>query len=127
MENKNIKRINETLKEIAEAQQDTEEFNRDIEMDIDKINQALLYGDLMRREECRCDIVRKYPNYAHYLNNRAFVLNLIVYDPTTILGIQKIALTNMKRSFSFLRGIDRGAKLGTKWRMEDIQDSRFEK
>ena len=50
MENKNIKRINETLKEIAEAQQDTEEFNRDIEMDIDKINQALLYGDLMQRE-----------------------------------------------------------------------------
>ena len=127
MENKNIKRINETLKEITEAQQDTVEFNIDIEMDIDKINQALLYGDLMQREECRCDIVRKYPNYAHYLDNRAFLLNLIVYDPTIILGIQKIALINIKSSFGFSQGIDRGAKLGIKWRMEDIQDSRFGK
>ena len=127
MENKNIKRRNEALKEVAETQQEINDFNRDIEMDIDKINQALLYGDLMQREECRCDIVRKYPNYAHYLNNRAFVLNLIVYDPTTNLRIQKIALTNMKRSISFLRGIDRGAKLGAKWRMEDIQDSGFKK
>ena len=127
MENKNIKRINETLKEIAEAQQDTVEFNRDIEMDIDKINQALLYGDFMQKEECRCDIVRKYPNYAHYLDNRAFLLNLIVYDPTIILGIQKIALINIKSSFGFSPGIDRGAKLGIKWRMEDIQDSIFGK
>mgnify|MGYP003420832387 FL=1 len=127
MENKNIKRINETLKEIAEAQQDTEEFNRDIEMDIDKINQALLYGDFMQKEECRCYIVRKHPNYAHYLDNRAFILNLIVYDPTIILGIQKMALINMQRHFGFSQGINRGAKLGAKWRMEDIQDSRFEK
>ena len=127
MENKNIKRINETLKEIAEAQQDTEEFNRDIEMDIDKINQALLYGDLMQREECRCDIVRKYPNYAHYLDNRAFLLNLIVYDPTIILGIQKIALINMKSSFSFSRGVNRGAKLGLKWRLEGMQEINIDK
>jgi len=96
-------------------------------MDIDKINQALLYGDLMQREECRCDIVRKYPNYAHYLDNRAFLLNLIVYDPTIILGIQKIALINIKSSFGFSQGINRGAKLGIKWRMEDIQDSIFGK
>ena len=94
---------------------------------IDKINQALLYGDFMQREECRCDIVRKYPNYAHYLDNRAFLLNLIVYDPTIILGIQKIALINIKSSFGFSQGIDRGAKLGIKWRMEDIQDSIFGK
>ena len=127
MENKNIKRINETLKEIAEAQQDTEEFNRDIEMDIDKINQALLYGDFMQKEECGCDIVRKYPNYAHYLDNRAFLLNLIVYDPTIILGIQKIALINIKSSFGFSQGVDRGAKLGIKWQIEDMQDSGFEK
>ena len=46
MEDKNIKRINEALKEIAEAQQDTDEFNRAVEMDIDKINRALLYGYL---------------------------------------------------------------------------------
>ena len=127
MENKNIKRINETLKEVAEAQQEINDFNRDIEMDIDKINQALLYGDFMQKEECRCDIVRKYPNYAHYLDNRAFILNLIVYDPTIILGIQKMALINMQSHFGFSQGINRGAKLGTKWRMEDIQDSRFEK
>ena len=127
MENKNIKRINETLKEVAETQQEINDFNRDIEMDIDKINQALLYGDLMQREECRCDIVRKYPNYAHYLDNRAFVLNLLSVDPTTILGMQKIALINMKSSFGFSQGINRGAKLGAKWRTEDIQDSRFGK
>lgn len=127
MENKNIKRINETLKEVAETQQEINDFNRDVEMDINKINQALLYGDLMQREECRRDIVRKYPNYAHYLDNRAFVLNLLCVDPTTILGIQKIALINMKRSFGFSQGIDRGAKLGVKWRIEDIQDSRFGK
>ena len=127
MENKNIKRINETLKEIAEAQQDTEEFNRDIEMDIDKINQALLYGDLMQREECRCDIVRKYPNYAQYLDNRSFLLNLLCNDPTIILGIQKIALINIKSSFGFLQGINSGAKPGAKWLIENIQDSRFEK
>ena len=120
MENKNIKRINETLKEVAETQQEINDFNRDIEMDIDKINQALLYGDLMQREECRCDIVRKYPNYAHYLDNRAFVLNLLCVDPTTILGIQKIALINMKSSLSFSHGVNRGAKLGTKWRLEDM-------
>ena len=127
MEDKNIKRRNDALKEVAETQQKINDFNRDIEMDIDKINQALLYGDLMQREECRCDIVRKYPNYAHYLDNRAFLLNLIVYDPTIILGIQKIALINMKSSFGFSQGIDRGAKLGIKWRMEDIQDSKFGK
>ena len=127
MENKNIKRIDETLKEVVELQQDIVDFNRGVEMDIDKINQALLYGDLMRREECRCDIVRKYPNYAHYLDNRAFLLNLIVYDPTIILGIQKIALINIKSSFGFSQGFDRGAKLGIKWRMEDIQDSKFGK
>ena len=119
MENKNIKRINETLKEVAEAQQEINNFNRDIEMDIDKINQALLYGDFMQKEECRCDIVRKYPNYAHYLDNRAFILNLIVYDPTIILGIQKIALINIKSSFSLLQSINRGAKLMDKWQIED--------
>ena len=127
MENKNIKRIDETLKEVVELQQDIVDFNRGIEMDIDKINQALLYGNYTQREECRCDIVRKYPNYGHYLDNRGFVLNLLCVDPTTILGIQKIALINMKSSFSFSQGIDRGAKLGIKWRMEDIQDSRFGK
>ena len=127
MEDKNIKRRNEALKEIAEAQQDTDVFNRDVEMDIDKINQALLYGDFMQREECRYYIVRKYPNYVQYLDNRAILLNLIVYDPTIILGIQKIALINMKRCVGFSQGINRGAKLGIKWRMEDIQDSRFEK
>ena len=118
MENKNIKRINETLKEIAEAQQDTVEFNRDIEMDIDKINQALLYGDLMQREECRCDIVRKYPNYAHYLDNRAFVLNLLCVDPTTILGMQKLALINKRSNHRFQEYIKRGAKLMNKWQIE---------
>ena len=127
MENKNIKRINETLKEIVEAQQDIDDFNRDIEMDIDKINQALLYGDLMQREECRCNIARKYPNYAQYLDNRSFLLNLLCNDPTIILGIQKIALINVKSSFGFLQGINSGAKLGAKWLIENLQDSRFEK
>lgn len=127
MEDKNIKRINEALKAIAEAQQDTDGFNRAVEMDIDKINHALLYGDFMQREECRCYIVRKYPNYAQYLDNRAFILNLIFDDPTIILGIQKMALVNIRSRFGFSQGINRGAKLGAKWRMEDIQDSRFEK
>lgn len=123
MEDKNIKRINETLKEVVELQQDIDRFNQDIY----KINYALMYGDFMQREECRCYIVRKYPNYAQYLDNRAFILNLIFDDPTIILGIQKMALINMRSRFGFSQGIDRGAKLGTKWRMEDIQDSRFEK
>lgn len=127
MENKNIKRINETLKEIVEAQQDIDDFNRDIEMDIDKINQALLYRELMQREECRCDIARKYPNYAQYLDNRSFLLNLLCNDTTTLLGMQKLALINMKSSFGFLQGINRGAKLGAKWLIENLQDSRFEK
>ena len=123
MEDKNIKRINETLKEVVELQQDIDSFNRDIY----KINYVLLYGDFMQREECRYYIVRKYPNYAQYLDNRAFILNLIFDEPTIILGIQKMALINMRSRFGFSQGIDRGAKLGTKWRMEDIQDSRFEK
>ena len=50
MEDKHIKRIIETLKEVVELQQEINEFNRDIEMDIDKINQALLYGGLMQME-----------------------------------------------------------------------------
>ena len=123
MEDKNIKRINETLKEVVELQQDIDSFNRDIY----KINYALMYSDYKQREECKCDIVRKYPNYAQYLDNRAFILNLIFDEPTIILGIQKMALINMRSRFGFSQGIDRGAKLGTKWRMEDIQDSRFEK
>lgn len=123
MEDKNIKRINETLKEVVELQQDIDSFNRDIY----KINYALLYGDFMQREECRYYIVRKYPNYAQYLDNRSLLLNLLCNNPTTILGIQKMALINMRSRFGFSQGIDRGAKLGTKWRMEDIQDSRFEK
>lgn len=127
MENKNIKRINETLKEIAEAQQDTEEFNRDIEMDIDKINQALLYGNYTQRVECRCDIVRKYPNYAQYLDNRSLLLNLLCNDPTTILGIQKLALINKRSNHCFQEYIKRGAKLRLKWQIEDMQDSGFRK
>lgn len=123
MEDKNIKRINETLKEVVELQQDIDSFNRDIY----KINYTLLYGDFMQREECRYYIVRKYPNYAQYLDNRSLLLNLLCNNPTTILGIQKMALINMRSRFDFSQGIDRGAKLGTKWRMEDIQDSRFEK
>ena len=123
MEDKNIKRINETLKNVVELQQDIDSFNRDIY----KINYALMYGDYKQREECKCDIVRKYPNYAQYLDNRSLLLNLLCNDPTTILGIQKLALINMRSRFVFSQGIDRGAKLGTKWRMGDIQDSRFEK
>lgn len=127
MENKNIKRIDKTLKEVVELQQDIVDFNRGVEMDIDKINQALLYGNYTQREECRCDIVRKYPNYGHYLDNRAFVLNLLCVDPTTILGIQKIALINMKSSFSFSHGANRGAKLGLKWWLEDMQEINIDK
>ena len=127
MENKNIKRIDETLKEVVELQQDIVDFNRGIEMDIDKINQALLYGNYTQREECRCDIVRKYPNYGHYLDNRAFVLNLLCVDPTTILGIQKIALINMKSNHCFQEYLKRGMKLRLKWQIEDMQDSGFEK
>ena len=127
MENKNIKRLNETLKEVVELQQDIDDFNRDIEIDIDKINRMLMYGDLKQREECRNEILQKYPNYAQYLDNRAFLLNLIVYDPTTILRIQKRALINMKSCFGFSRGVNKGAKLGVKWQMEDIQDIGFEK
>lgn len=120
MGNKNIKRIDETLKEVVELQQDIVDFNRGIEMDIDKINQALLYGNYTQREECRCDIVRKYPNYGHYLDNRAFVLNLLCVDPTTILGIQKIALINMKSNHCFQEYLKRGMKLQVKWRLEDM-------
>lgn len=123
MEDKNIKRINETLKEVVELQQDIDSFNRDIY----KINYALMCGDYKQREVCKSDIVRKYPNYAQYLDNRAFILNLIFDEPTITLGIQKMALINMRSRFGFSQGIDRGAKLGTKWRMVDIQDSRFEK
>ena len=94
MEDKNITRRNEALKEVAETQQEINDFNRDIY----KINYALMYGDYKQREECKCDIVRKYPNYAQYLDNRSLLLSLLCNDPTTILGIQKLALANMKRS-----------------------------
>ena len=120
MEDKNIKRRNEALKEVAETQQEINDFNRDIEMDIDKINQALLYGGLMQREECKCDIVRKYPNYVQYLDNRTLLLNLICNDSTTILGIQKLALTNMKSNHCFQEYLKRGMKLQVKWRLEDM-------
>lgn len=51
MEDKNAKRRNETLKELTEAQQDISDYNRDIDIDIYKINQALRYGDYTQREE----------------------------------------------------------------------------
>lgn len=120
MEDKNIKRRNEALKELAETQQEINDFNRDIEMDIDKINQALLYGGLMQREECMRDIARKHPNYVQYLDNRTLLLNLICNEPTTILGIQKFALTNMKRNHCFEEYLKRGMKLQVKWRLEDM-------
>ena len=120
MEDKNIKRINETLKEVVELQQDIDSFNRDIEMDIDKINQALLYGGLMQREECMRYIAQKHPNYVQYLDNRTLLLNLICNYPTTILGIQKLALTNMKSNHCFQEYIKRGMKLQVKWRLEDM-------
>lgn len=127
MEDKNITRRNEALKEVAETQQEINDFNRDIEMDINKINQALLYGGLMQREECMRDIVRKYPNYAQYLDNRSLLLRLLCNDPTTILGIQKLALTNMKSNHCFQEYLKRGMKLQVKWQLEDMQDSGFEK
>lgn len=120
MEDKNIKRRNEALKEVAETQQEINDFNRDIEMDIDKINQALLYGGLMQREECMRDIARKHPNYVQYLDNRTLLLNLICNEPATILGIQKLALTNMKSSHCFQEYLKRGMKLQVKWRLEDM-------
>ena len=43
MEDKNAKRRIEALKELTEAQQDISDYNRDIDIDIYKINQALLY------------------------------------------------------------------------------------
>ena len=127
MEDKNIKRRNEALKEVAETQQEINDFNRDIEMDIDKINQALLYGGLMQREECMRDITRKHPNYVQYLDNRTLLLNLICNEPATILGIQKFALTNMKSNHCFQEYLKRGMKLQVKWRLEDMLDSGFEK
>ena len=127
MEDRNAKRRNETLKELTEAQQDISDYNRDIDIDIYKINQALLYGDYTQREECKCDIVRKYPNYAQYLDNRSLLLNLLCNDPTTILGIQKLALTNMKSNHCFQEYLKRGMKLQVKWRLEDMQDSGFRK
>ena len=127
MEDKNITRRNEALKEVAETQQEINDFNRDIEMDIDKINQALLYGGLMQREECMRDIARKHPNYVQYLDNRTLLLNLICNDSTTILGIQKLALTNMKSNHCFQEYLKRGAKLRLKWQIEDMQDSGFRK
>ena len=120
MEDKNIKRRNEALKEVAETQQEINDFNRDIEMDINKIQQALLYGGLMQREECMRDIARKHPNYVQYLDNRTLLLNLICNDPTTVLGIQKLALTNMKINHCFQEYIKRGMKLQVKWRLEDM-------
>ena len=127
MEDKNAKRRIEALKELTEAQQDISDYNRDIDIDIYKINQALLYGDYTQREECRCDIVRKYPNYAQCLDNRSLLLNLLCNDPTTTLGIQKLALTNMKSNHYFQEYIKRGMKLQVKWRLEDMQDGRFKK
>lgn len=122
MEDKNAKRRIEALKELTEAQQDISDYNRDIDIDIHKINQALLYGDYKQREEYKCDIVRKYPNYAQYLDNRSLLLNLLCNDPTTILGIQKLALTNMKSNHCFQEYLKRGMKLQVKWRLEDMQD-----
>lgn len=122
MEDRNAKRRNETLKELTEAQQDISDYNRDIDIDIYKINQALLYGDYTQREECRCDIVRKYPYYAQCLDNRSLLLNLLCNDPTTILRIQILALTNMKSTHCFQEYIKRGMKLQVKWRLEDMQD-----
>ena len=127
MEDKNAKRRIEALKELTEAQQDISDYNRDIDIDIYKINQALLYGDYTQREECRCDIVRKYPNYAQCLDNRSLLLNLLCNDPTTILRIQILALTNMKSTHCFQEYIKRGMKLQVKWRLEDMQDGRFKK
>ena len=127
MKDKNIKRRNEALKELTEAQQDISDYNRDIDIDIYKINQALLYGDYTQREECKCDIVQKYPNYAQYLDNRSLLLNLLCNDPTTILGIQKLALINMKSNHCFQEYLKRGMKLQVKWRLEDMQDGRFKK
>lgn len=127
MEDKNAKRRIEALKELTEAQQDISDYNRDIDIDIYKINQALLYGNYTQRVECRCDIVRKYPNYAQYLDNRSLLLNLLCNDPTTILGIQKLALINKRSNHCFQEYIKRGAKLRLKWQIEDMQDSGFRK
>ncbi len=127
MDNKNFKRRNEALKEVVEAQQDIADFNRNIDNDICKINMALMYGDNAQREECRYDIVRKYPNYAHYLDNREFVSNLLCVDPTTLLGLQKIALMNMKNNHCFQEYIKLGVKLNEKWKNEDAKDGSFDK
>lgn len=122
MDDKNINRRNEALKDVAEAQKEIADFNRDIDFDIHKINYALWYGNHTQREECWREITRKHPDYAHYLDNRAFVLNLLCNDPTTLLGIQKQALINKKCNHSFQEYIERGAKLQVKWRLEDVQD-----
>lgn len=87
------------------------DYNRDIDIDIYKINHALLYGDYTQSEECRCDIVRKYPYYAQCLDSRSLLLNLLCNDPTTILRIQILALTNMKSTHCFQEYIKRGMKL----------------
>ncbi len=127
MEDKNIKRRNEVLKEVAEAQQEIADFNQDIEMDICKINHVLMYGDYTQREECRIDIARKHPNYAQYLDNRTLLLNLICSNTITLLTIQKQALINKKTNRCFQEYINRGAKCGIKWKIEDTIDRKIGK
>lgn len=132
MEDKNIKRRNETLKEIAEMQKDINDLNFEINRDICKIHSALRSNNYNDMRELAMDIKHKYPIIVNILcrNNTILLTNfddLIFQCPADMLRKEIVALQTIKSNYGFSQGVDRGVKLGVKWLIENMQDSGFEK
>lgn len=127
MDNKNIKRRNEALKEIAELQKDILDFNAEIDRHIFEINQALSSSDYAQMQRCVEHTTHKHPDWRQYINNGSALLGVIFGTPATTLSLQKQTLQNLKSTHEFMEGLKRGAKLQVKWQLEDMQNGRFEK
>lgn len=122
MDNKNIKRQNEALKEIAEMQKDILDFNAEIDRHIFEINQTLWSNDQHKMQRCIERTTHKHPDWWQYINNRSALLGVIFSSPATTLSLQKQALQNKKSVHGFMETLKRGAKLQVKWQLEDMQE-----
>lgn len=122
MDNKNIKRQNEALKEIAEMQKDVLDFNAEIDRQIFEINHALSSRDYAQMQRCVDHTTHKHPDWWQYINNRRALLGVIFSSPATTLSLQKQALQNKKSVHGFMETLKRGAKLQVKWQLEDMQE-----
>lgn len=116
----------EVVKECEEISRDVAEFNRHIDNDISHIDSALWQNDVNEMQKCERCISSKYTKiFRHLYPNQQLLLVREVCNDTnqssilkSLLVAQKEALQNIKKEYKTSQLIEKGKKLGDKWKEE---------